>query len=559
MALTVADTRTIFTTNDTVGGWDEGTTSVYTDAAEDGIKEGIGFVGYDVDIETLHNFEVGITIPVDMTGYHYGGWLRVTNPLSLDTKALGGMRLALRDSVGNESYWYVGGSDNYAGGWVYFVCDLSSTPDANNGTIADVTDALDLGVGFKCLAKTLNDNCQMDLMHYGTDGLIVTGTPDTGTYGTDKAMEELYDIVNSNNYGLIDKQSGVFVLKGPIQFNDDATGTCTFEDSGSTLVYADLPVSTSFYKLSLGSSTGISTIRFGTVVGSGDNRQGVNGGSIFDSGISGWSIDFSTNLSANASNDIKMYGIGFNSATAGLLFDDLSKTSLISVSIVNCGEVDLGTTNNGAELLNFALIDPKGATNNYGLVFNQTPSVGVLTHNVKQGSFITSGDPTTQYMMRFPYTGDYSIALTDIVFYGDYSSGTLWHGLNSGTNADITITISGGSNPDQTEFSNTATGTVTVSASAPVAITVLDNDTGLAIANTAHVMILKDSDKSELSSGAVNASGVYNYSHTGVTPMDITGWVREFNISGTDYVAKEFSGTITSLGFSQTIKLDPVT
>jgi len=251
-----------------------------------------------------------------------------------------------------------------------------------------------------------------------------------------------------------------------------------------------------------------------------------------------------------------MYGIGFNGATAGLDFDDLAKTSIISVSIVNCGEVDLGTTNNGAELLNFALIDPLGAINNYGLVFNQTPSASVLNHNVKQGSFITSGVPTTQYMLRFPESSDYSIAFADVVFYGNYGSGTLWHGLNQGTNADITITITGGSNPDQTEFSSTAAGTVTVSASAPVTITVLDNDTGLPIANTAHIMILKDSDKSELSNGAVNASGVFTYSHTGVTPMDITGWVREMSLTGDDYTPKDFSGTILSTGFAQTVKLE---
>jgi len=559
MALSVSDSRTILSTEDgTASNWDEATTSDYA-TADFGGREGTGFVGYDVDIETLHNFDTVTVIPANMSGNHYGRWLRITNAGSVDTKAVGGIRLCLRDGAGNESYWFVGGSDTYAGGWSYFVVDLDSTPDANNGSNAVVTNAANLGVGFKMLAKSGDDNCQMDLAHYGTGGLVVTGTPNTGIYGVDKAMQELYEIIDAGNYGLLDKQAGIFVGKGPIQFNDDGTGTCTFEDAGSTLVWADLPVSASFYKFTLGTSTGITIIRFGTVVGSGDNRQGVNGGSIFDAGSIGWSMDFATNLNGNASNDIKMYGIGLNGATAGLDFDDSAKTSIVSVSIVNCGELDLGTTNNGAELLNFALIDPKGAINNYGLVFNQIPVAGVLNHNVKQGSFITSGNPTTQYMMHFPYAGDYTIALADIVFYGDYLSGTLWHGLNSGLNADITITISGGSNPDQTEFSNTAGGTVVVSASAPVAITVLDNDTGLPIANTAHVMIKKDSDKTTLSSGAVNASGVFNYSHTGVTPMDIIGWVREADVIGTDYIPKEFSGTITSAGFSQTIKLESLT
>lgn len=556
MPLAIADTRTILSTEDSAASnWDEGTTSDYL-TADFGGREGTGFVGYDIDIETLNNFDIVTVIPVDMSGNHYGRWIRVTNGGNLDTKANGGIRLCLRDGTGNESYWYVGGIDTYAGGWVYFVVDLDSTPQSNNGADAVVTNSVSFGVGGKLLAKSADDNFQMDLAHYGTGGLVITGTPDTVTYGTDRALQELFDLVEAGNYGLLTKGNGSYVFKGPFQFNDNTTDSCTFEDAGSSMVFADLPVSSSFYKLTLGSSTGITTIRFGTVVGSGDSRQGVNGGSIFDAGLIGWSIDFATNLSANVSNNIKMYGISFKSATAGLKFDDSVKTSIISTSIVNCGELDLGTVNNGAELLNFAVIDPKGAVNNYGLVFNQVPVVGVLNHNIKQGSFITSGEPTTQYMLRFPYDGDYSIALADIVFYGDYSSATLWHGLNSGLNADITITISGGSNPDQTEFSNTNLGTVVVSSSAPVAITILDNDTGLPIANVAHIMIKKDSDKSTLSSGAVNASGVFNYDHLGVTPMDIVGWARENDTIGTDYIPKEFSGTIESTGFSQTIKLE---
>ena len=142
MAFTVTDPRTTFTANDSVGGWDEGTTTYYVGADEGG-REGTGFVGFDLDIETLHNFEVAITIPTDVTNQHLGSWIRVTNAGDLDTKANGGIRLCLRDSSGNESYFYVGGSDTYAGGWVYFIADMSGTPDANNGTNAVITSALE--------------------------------------------------------------------------------------------------------------------------------------------------------------------------------------------------------------------------------------------------------------------------------------------------------------------------------------------------------------------------------------------------------------------------------
>ena len=507
MALAVADSRTILSAEDgTASNWDEGTTSDYTE----GQREGTGFVGFDVDIETLYNFDTVTVIPSDMSGNHYGRWLRITNAGSSDSKASGGMQLAARDASGNESYWYVGGSDTYSGGWAYFVVDLDRAPDANNGTNATITDLVDLGVGFKMLAKSLDDNCQMDLAHYGTGGLVVTGTPDTGTYGADKSMQELFDIIDTGNYGLMGKQAGVFVGIGPIQFNDDATGVCTFQDSGSTLVWADLPVSSSFYKLSLGSSTGITIIRFGTVVGSGDSRQGVSGGSIFEAGLIGWTMDFATNLSANASNDIKVYGANFSRALGGLSFDDSLKTSIISVGIVNCGVLDLGTTNDGAELLNFAIIDPTGEVDNYGLVFNQTPVVGVLAHNVKQGSLISSGSPTTQYMLVFTYAGDYALSLEDAIFYGDYSSGTIWHGINTGLNADVTLNSLGGSNALDAEFSNTNGGTVDAVSSVNYELAGLDAGASVTITD-----ITVPATPVELFYEVAGVDGVVTYSFDG--------------------------------------------
>jgi len=480
MALTVANGMTVYATQDgNAADWDEGTTSDYTE----GQREGTGYVGYDVDIETLYNFNTVAAPPADMTGYHIGVWLRISNAGDVDTKANGGIQIAIRDITnGYESYFYVGGSDTYSGGWAYFVVDVGRTPDANNGTNADITDVDDLGVGFKMLTKTLDDNCHIDLMHYGTSGLVVTGTPDTGTYGTDNATQELYDLVDAANHGLLDKQAGVFVGKGPIQFNDDATAACTFNDAGSTFVWADLPVSSSWYKFSLGSSSGITALRLGTVVGSGDDRQGVNGGSILTAGQA-WNIDFATNLGGNASNAIKLYGLTITDAQEELSFDDNGKTSIVSASFVTSGEIDLGTTNGGAELLNSSIIDPTGPTNNYGLNFPQTPSAGVLTHNAKNLNFITSGAPTTQYMLDFPYTGDYSVDLVGFKFFGDYSSGTIWHGINSGTNADITINASGGSDPVQAEFSNTASGTVSVVNTINVTFDKMKDDTEVRVYN----------------------------------------------------------------------------
>lgn len=297
MSYTIVDDRTVFSENDSVGGYEEQTTSYY-DGLEFGGRSGVGFVGYDIDIETLHNFETGITIPLDMTGQHFGAWLRITNSGGLDTKANGGIRLAFRDTSGNESYFFVGGIDTYGGGWYYFVCDLSGVPDSNNGANADYTNALYLGVGGKFLAKSADDNFQMDLMHYGLGGLTVTGTPDTATYGTGKSLNEIYDLVNIGNYGGISKQVKSFVSKLPITID-----TTTFDDENSTMYFEDYPVSDTFYKLDLGITSG--------------NDVSFKGFTIGTDGLTACELDLSANVTSLIFNDSTSLDQGITTFKSG--------------------------------------------------------------------------------------------------------------------------------------------------------------------------------------------------------------------------------------------------
>lgn len=544
MALTVASAMTLYSEHD-AAEFDEATSTLYTE----GMRSGTGYVGYDVDIETLYNFNTTVAPPADMSTNHIGVWLRISNAGDVDTLANGGMQIAVRDSSGNESYWYVGGSDTYAGGWVFFVAYCGNSPDANNGTPAVLTDAADLGVGFKMLAKSMDDNCHIDAMYYGSPTLTVTGTVTTAGQG----MQEIFDIVDAAATGLFDKQSGNFIAKGGIQFNDNAASACTFSDEGSTFRFADLPVATSAYKLSLGSSSGITDISFGSVVGTGDNRQGVSGINIDALGET-YEIDFATNLNGNASNSVKMYGCGIKNAQRGISFDDNVKTTVIS-TFTNCAEIDQGSTNNGAEILNTFIIDPTGAVNNYGLKFPQVPSAGTLTHNCKKISFITSGIPTTQYMLNFPYAGDYSITLNDFVFYGDYSSATLWHALNSGLNADVTISKTGTTNIAQAECSSTNGGTVTVVGSVSLTVTATDAETGSPIAGASvYAKLIAGDGGAVVMNGVTNSSGVYSTSYSGATPVSLDTDVSAVRAGSFEKPYQDFTlgGQITSSGYVAT-------
>ena len=101
--------------------------------------------------------------------------------------------------------------------------------------------------------------------------------------------------------------------------------------------------------------------------------------------------------------------------------------------------------------------------------------------------------------------------------------------------------------------------TWTPPASVTVQVEVLDDTTGLAIATTGRVYIADVATKTEILSSATNGSGIASTPYTYTTDVPIFGWAREWDLSGTDYVQKDFTGTITSTGFSQTIRLVPAT
>ena len=102
-------------------------------------------------------------------------------------------------------------------------------------------------------------------------------------------------------------------------------------------------------------------------------------------------------------------------------------------------------------------------------------------------------------------------------------------------------------------------GTFTPSASVTLSVTVLDESTGLAIASTARVYIADTATKTQIMAQAVNGSGVATLAYNYTIDVPVVGWARELDLTGTDYVQKDFSGTITAAGFSQTVALTPIT
>lgn len=511
--------------------------------------EGTGCIGADVDIET-HVLKSADFTATNMSGQTIMAIVNCFTKDTLDTEANGGIGIGVEDSSGNQDIWFVGGSDTYAGGWQGVAATLdpggNNPPDVDGGcNYAQITNVL---VRWKCTAKSkLTQNCFWDWFRRINDNapaFRISGTNTTAGLG----WSEIADLDETNSAAMFQRTAGGYICIAPFAIGDGAgTATTDFtENQGTTLLWKNQPVYEHYGIFIQGNGTGTTDVQIGDVVGSGDDRQGVLGGVIKTLG-DGWNWDSATDISDLDS--VLLYGVTMQGAKDGIELNDGTKTSVISCNFVNCGAVGTGATGNGAEILNSFFIDPDGRVNNYGLRYDQTPSGGTMTTNVKQCSMITSGSPTTQYMFHFPYSGDYTVAFVDMQMFGSFASATLWHGINTGTDADVTINASGTTNVSGSEFSSTDvtgpdTGSVTVNVSVGVNVTIVDSK-GNGILGV-QVSVYLASDDSEVLNTTTNSSGLASGSFSGTTPANCYIRWRKSSTGSTRYFADSATGVIAS-------------
>lgn len=326
------------------------------------------------------------------------GWFKYgLTPQSLAV-ASGGLFLAISSSTETGTStptdyveYYLGGNDYYvtsANGWVFFMVDTRKVPSASTGS-PNLASVRRMGVGVRndgtIGGGAKGEPFYLDSMWYGSPVYTVAGDGSTVASWDDF----LTDSATTNVNGLIQDIGGALGLRCGIQFGTAAqSSTTTFDDATGTVVifqkieyhtgtaFADAVDYSDLYSIeALGNGATTTSVTFGDVVGSGDDRQGVQGGAIVtqDNTVE-YSIDFETDIADLSAVDI--YGVQFRGSGVQA-YSSSTKTNIIGCTFTDCGEVQP----NDAEFLNNTIISPK----NRGVEM-------LSTHTMKQLNFIAGTD-----------------------------------------------------------------------------------------------------------------------------------------------------------------------
>jgi len=366
----------------------------------------------------------------------------------------------------NNLIIYQAGNDRevfkHADGQVTFQCflidmDYLSTVSTNgdlaalNGTFASFNGAstsLDIGAHYTTLSKALGggNNCYMDIIRYGTEGIQITGgtTADRGTFA--QICIEDRSTLAGKAHGIIREYTGgAYGVQGPLQFGTTGTGDSWFEASGSSITFEDRLVADDKYKIVVLGNTA-----------AGEETHFILRNSTVQSARPGVTID----MSSTGINELVLTGTTFlNLLNAITLPTDTITGSythtVTSCTYTNCGILDQGsvtltgcTFSSAADPLGALLLDTSGQSDT---------STGL--------NFISDG---TGHAIYITATGTYNF--TNFTFSGyaatDGTTGNEVVYNNSG--GAVTINVSGGDTPTvrngagaSTTVNNTVTVTLT--------------------------------------------------------------------------------------------------
>lgn len=380
---------------------------------------------------TVAKFDQGGVNGVNMSGQHFFVWFQSITVL--ETKVNGGLRIYLEDKNGAYKTIYVGGSDNYSGGWQRFCCSAEATNDGPSSGTYDPSVHRYIGVNFYTVGKSTVVNCFWDFVHYGSGLRITSGAADAITW------ENIYTADVAGKYGIVAKRGGIYYIQGELIFGSSALHI-DFIDADKLVMFFDNPkVASTLYKIKIeGYATGTTNFTLG-------NKAGTQGyGGIFFKGTQPYLLDLDdTNIDI-----LKLYGCTFNNAGDVYLPPNASGREVLNCNFNQCGEVLPDTC--VVQFCNVVQADDRGLR------------ISSESHNVKNCNFINNPAAT-----HIPAAGTYTF--DNMRFYTNTKDVR-----NSGNSAAVIVNKTNLSDPSTHEETGTPPGTTTIQASIVLAMLVKD-------------------------------------------------------------------------------------
>ena len=528
------------------------------------------------------------TASVDLSGTkHLRIWFLGTQGGIINTKALGGIQLWVSDGS-NTGYWFMEGSDTYAGGWINLAQNMADP--VSSGTKPTAMNAITtLGIRLNLTGTAKNaDNTWIDNLCVA-DGLIAYGDIDSGTLtctvaasagtftvtaggsgdltddgfrigqsftasgytnggnNTTKTISSVNvtTIIVTDNTGLVDESgTGDERLRGYFDFDEVYEG-----DAATTLgIGIARKIGGQYFftgSLEIGDSVGTNDTKFQTKqqVAVFENRpvdSNLYNITAVDNGT-GTTEFILGSKSGTAGIEGSLIRVAETTQTPKYDIDgstdtDISDFMLYGSTFLDADSISLPPDATNIEVINCnfescgeVLADTCDVTNcNFVSANDQGVRMSSQTHNITSSNFISC-----THGINIPSAGTYPF--TNLVF-----TSCTYDIENSGTSATVIVNASGTSNV--ATYENTDGGNTTINNNKSIDVHVQDKATDNI--QNAVVAIYKSSDDTEVSNSLTDVDG--NIA-TASVPVDTAVYIRiRKSTSGTRYFPIETVATASS-------------
>lgn len=477
MTVTITDNRTVVDKFDAVTNISSPVAgeSLTVFTADPAPVELSGCIGIAVSIETSE-IVATITAVDQSAGILIYIWVLANG--SMDTTANGGIQAVLGDGTDTIGY-HLAGSDG-AGfrhedgpvGWQCLLLDTANLPatfTAVRGSEASLTLTAisEYGAQYKTLSKALGgaSNCFTDVIRYGNGGITIGGGT-TGARGTfAEVASDDRAATSGKAYGVFrELGTGLYGSQSFLEFGNTGTAAHFFEDTDFVVNWEERGQASGRYGLRIvANSTGQGLFILGKISGT---ENGTNGGALIMPASSGADFD----ATDTDHDEVKLYDTALKNFTGSVDFS-ADATLGITHDVFDCLFDTCGTINPGrVDMKNCSVVN-SSATEAMIL----TDSLNTLLKNL---NFTSDGTGHAIHVIPVG-AGPFSYTFTGFTYTGyavsNGSTGNETLLIDSASDADITVTLSGGDVPTIMEAAG-YTGTFTlVTASVTTTVNVADN------------------------------------------------------------------------------------